>query len=66
MTEAPKSFEEHFHQNIDTEIEVLEKYILNSSCKTFEEYRWCTGQLVGLKVAKAKFDEMATQLREHG
>jgi hypothetical protein len=52
---VPKSVEELHLQNLKEEADLLTNTILNGSCKTFEEYRWYTGQLQGLRLARAHF-----------
>jgi hypothetical protein len=62
--DVPASFEEFFKKWLKEEKEVLERAILNGSCKSFEDYRWYSGQLQGLRLAEMQFDAIAQRYRE--
>lgn len=64
MSDVPGSFEEFFKKELKAEQELLERAILNGSCKSFEDYRWYSGQLQGLRLAEVKFDDMVGKFME--
>jgi hypothetical protein len=58
--DIPFHLDTQFLAELEREKEILATYVENSRCTDFGEYRFYTGQLLGLKLAERHFKQLVS------